>query len=179
MTDSMSKTDIFFLGFQVAMEGFQARIAILQCFIFHLGKLLLGIFSPTKGVPSCGTLYFGSVYEYGFVIHFAHLLQLGNKLVKEILQCILAPACAEPSNGGVIWSFLTVQQLYEVHPIAANFLNLAGRVNPALVGVGNYLEQYRWVDFRFPPFGRIGCIQFGVIQFLKLEPCQSDRCVLR
>ena len=48
-----------------------------------------------------------------------------------------------------------------------------------LVSVYHYLEQHSWIDLRFSALGRIGAIQFLVVQVLKLGACQSDGCVLR
>ena len=55
---------------------------------------------------------------------------------------------------------------------------LPAGIDPALVSVRHYLEQHSWVDLRFSAFGRIGAIQFPVVQFLKLGACQSGGCVL-
>ena len=179
VTDAMNKGDFLLLGFQMAVERFQAGIAHCQCLRLDFGKLLLRVFPPAEGIATCSTLYLCTVYKYGLVIHFSHLFQFGDELVEKVFQCILAPACAEAGNGCMIRGLLTVQKPQKVYPVAAGLLDFTGRVDAALVGVGNYLKQYRWIVFRFPSSGRIGFIQFAVTQFLKLEPCQSDRCVLR
>ena len=47
------------------------------------------------------------------------------------------------------------------------------------LGTGLFMGPHPWFHCRFPSSGRIGAIQFPVIQFLKLGTCQSDGCVLR
>lgn len=48
-----------------------------------------------------------------------------------------------------------------------------------LVFIRHYLKQHSWVGDRFPSLGRIRCIQFPVVQFLKLGAGHTDGCVLR
>ena len=72
-----------------------------------------------------------------------------------------------------------LQQPHEVHPVPAGFLQLSAGIDPALVSVDHHLKQHSRIDLRFPASGRIGAIQFCIIQILKLGACQSDACVFR
>ncbi len=48
----------------------------------------------------------------------------------------------------------------------------------ALVSVSHYLEYHSRVGDRFSSSGRIRCVQFPVVQFLKLGAGHSDGCIL-
>ena len=73
---------------------------------------------------------------------------------------------------------LILQQPHKVHTVPVGLLQLSAGIDPALIPIRHYLEHHPWVGLRLPSFGRIGAIQFPVVQFLKLGACQPDGCVL-
>ena len=79
----------------------------------------------------------------------------------------------------MIRCFLIFQKPHEVHSILAGFFQLSAGKNAALVSVCHYLEYHSRVGDRFSSSGRIRCVQFSVIQFLKLGAGHSDGCILR
>ena len=88
-------------------------------------------------------------------------------------SCLRNPAC-----GSMIRCFLIFQKPHEVHSILAGFFQLSAGKNAALVSVCHYLEYHSRVGDRFSSSGRIRCVQFSVIQFLKLGAGHSDGCIL-
>ena len=78
----------------------------------------------------------------------------------------------------MIRCLLIFQKPHEVHSILTGFFQLSAGKNAALVSVSHYLEYHSRVGDRFSSSGRIRCVQFPVVQFLKLGACQSDGCVL-
>ena len=74
---------------------------------------------------------------------------------------------------------LIFQKPHEVHSILAGFFQLSAGKNAALVSVCHYLEYHSRVGDRFSFSGRIRCVQFPVVQFLKLGAGHSDGCILR
>lgn len=112
------------------------------------------------------------------MICFSLLFQMSHILVKQILHCLCTPSRPEMCQRCMIRHRLFFQKAHEVHTVPAGLLQLSTGIDPALVSVRHYLEQHSWVDLRFSAFGRIGAIQFPVVQFLKLGACQSDGGVL-
>ena len=74
---------------------------------------------------------------------------------------------------------LIFQKPHKVHSILAGFFRLSAGKNAALVSVCHYLEYHSRVGDRFSSSGRIRCVQFPVVQFLKLGAGHSDGCILR
>ena len=74
---------------------------------------------------------------------------------------------------------LVPQQPLEVYPVPAGFFQFPCCVDTTLVSVYQNLEQHSWIGDRFPSSGRIRCIQFPVIQFLKLGVGQPYGCLFR
>ena len=79
----------------------------------------------------------------------------------------------------MIRCLLIFQKPHEVHSILAGFFRLSAGKNAALVSVCHYLEYHSRVGDRFSSSGRIRCVQFPVVQFLKLGAGHSDGCILR
>ena len=71
------------------------------------------------------------------------------------------------------------QKPLEVYPVTAGLFQFSCCVDTALVSIYQNFEQHSRIGDRFPSSGRIRCIQFPVIQFLKLGVGQPDRCVFR
>ena len=108
------------------------------------------------------------------MIRFSLPFQKSHILVKQILHCLCTPPCPKPCQRCMIRHRLFFQKAHEVHTVPTGLLQLSAGIDPALVSVRHYLEQHSRVDLRFSASGRIGAIQFPVVQFLKLGACQSD-----
>ena len=78
----------------------------------------------------------------------------------------------------MIRCLLIFQKPHEVHSILTGFFQLSAGKNAALVSVSHYLEYHSRVGDRFSSSGRIRCVQFPVVQFLKLGAGHSDGCIL-
>ena len=81
------------------------------------------------------------------------------------------PAC----GAGKAFLLRIVLHIFDFADLLLEFLRFL------LLVIGRFHEAHLPVFFQIQIVVQtfIGCIQFAVIQFLKLEPCQSDRCVLR
>mgnify|MGYP000011256046 FL=1 len=112
------------------------------------------------------------------MIRFSLPFQKSHILVKQILHCLCTPPCPKPCQRCMIRHRLFFQKPHEVHTVPTGLLQLSAGIDSALVSVRHYLEQHSRVDLRFSASGRIGAIQFPVVQFLKLGACQSDGGVL-
>ena len=73
---------------------------------------------------------------------------------------------------------LIVHFSYGLPSSLAGFFQLSAGKNAALVSVCHYLEYHSRVGDRFSSSGRIRCVQFPVILFLKLGAGHSDGCIL-
>ena len=73
---------------------------------------------------------------------------------------------------------LIVPFSYGLPSSLAGFFQLSAGKNAALVSVCHYLEYHSRVGDRFSSSGRIRCVQFPVVQFLKLGAGHSDGCIL-
>ena len=78
----------------------------------------------------------------------------------------------------MIRCLLIFQKPHEVHSILTGFFQLSAGKNAALVSVSHYLEYHSRVGDRFSSSGRIRCVQFPVILFLKLGAGHSHGCIL-
>ena len=78
----------------------------------------------------------------------------------------------------MIRCLLIFQKPHKVHSILTGFFQLSTGKNAALVSVCRYLEYHSRVGDRFSSSGRIRCVQFPVVQFLKLGAGHSDGCIL-
>lgn len=112
------------------------------------------------------------------MIRFSLLFQKSHILVKQIFHGLCTPSRPEACQRCMVRYGFFFQKPHEVHTVPAGLLQLSTGIDPALVSVRHYLEQHSWVDLRFSASGRIGAIQFPVVQFLKLGACQSDGGVL-
>lgn len=112
------------------------------------------------------------------MIRFSLPFQKSHILVKQIFHGLCTPSRPEACQRCMVRYGLFFQKAHEVHTVPAGLLQLSAGIDSALVSVRHYLEQHSWVDLRFSAFGRIGAIQFPVVQFLKLGACQSDGGVL-
>lgn len=73
---------------------------------------------------------------------------------------------------------LIVHFSYGLPSSLAGFFQLSAGKNAALVSVCHYLEYHSRVGDRFSSSGRIRCVQFPVILFLKLGAGHSHGCIL-
>lgn len=112
------------------------------------------------------------------MICFSLLFQMSHILVKQIFHGLCTPSRPETCQRCMIRHRLFFQKPHEVHTVPAGLLQLSTGIDSALVSVRHYLEQHSRIDLRFSASGRIGAIQFPVVQFLKLGACQSGGCVL-
>lgn len=112
------------------------------------------------------------------MICFSLLFQMSHILVKQIFHGLCTPSRPEACQRCMVRYGLFFQKPHEVHTVPTGLLQLSVGIDPALVSVRHYLEQHSRVDLRFSASGRIGAIQFPVVQFLKLGACQSDGGVL-
>ena len=113
------------------------------------------------------------------MIRFSLPFQKSHILVKQILHCLCTPPCPKPCQRCMIRHRLFFQKPHEVHTVPTGLLQLSAGIDSALVSVDHHLKQHSRIDLRFPASGRIGAIQFCIIQILKLGACQSDACVFR
>lgn len=161
---------------------FQFQQTFPPCHVHYLlpdcFQMLFHTFSPAERIPSRAALQLCSIYKDRSMICFSLLLQTSNILVKQIFHGLCTPSRPEACQRCVVRYGLFFQKLHEVHTVPAGLFQLSAGIDPALVSVHHYLEQHSWGDLRFSAFGRIGAIQFPVVQFLKLGACQSDGCVL-
>ena len=67
---------------------------------------------------------------------------------------------------------------HEIHPLLADFFHLPAGTNITLESVCHSLEHRSRVSNRFSSPGRMRCVQFPVVQFLKLGAGHSDGCIL-
>lgn len=134
---------------------------------------------PTERIPPCTAFQLCPIHKHGFVVCFSLFFQQLHILVKQVLHSFYTSSRAKPDKRRMVWCFLPLQQPFEIDSVLTGFLQLPTGIDPALIPVHHYLEHHSRIDLRFSPAGRIGAIQFPVVQFLKLGACQSDGCVLR
>ena len=68
---------------------------------------------------------------------------------------------------------------HEIHPLLADFFHLPAGTNITLESVCHSLEHRSRVSNRFSSPRRMRCVQFPVVQFLKLSADHAGRCILR